>query len=113
VPSLVTIFTGVIAAAIAGFAPLKLIAEVANAGTLLAFIATALCMLVLRRTDADRPRPFRCPAPWLVGPLAIVGCLYLFVSLSLITMQFFAAWNALGVVVYLLYGRVKSRLAMA
>ena len=57
---------GVFAAGIAGFVPLKNIARVANAGTLMAFIATALAMLVLRRTDPDRPRAFRC-RPWVVG----------------------------------------------
>ncbi len=111
VPGAVTIFTGLIAALIAGFLPLKNIVELANAGTLLAFIATALCMMVLRRTDPDRARPFRCPAPWVVGPLAIAGCLYLFASLPLATMGRFAVWNLGGVAVYLAYGRVKSRLA--
>ena len=112
VPSLVTIFTGLFAAAIAGFVPLKDIAEVANAGTLLAFIATALCMMVLRRTEPDRIRAFRCPAPWLVGPAAIAGCLYLFASLPRVTMIRFAVWNLIGVGVYLAYGRVRSRLAI-
>ncbi len=112
VPSAVTLFTGVVAAAIAGFAPLRKIVELANAGTLLAFVATALCMMVLRRTEPDRPRAFRCPAPWIVGPLAIAGCLYLFASLPVITMVRFAGWNALGVAIYMAYGRVKSRLAL-
>jgi APA family basic amino acid/polyamine antiporter len=113
VPELVTVFTGAVAALIAGFLPLKEIAELANAGTLLAFIATAVCMMVLRRTDPDRPRAFRCPAPWLVGPLAVAGCVYLFVSLPVATMIRFAVWNLIGVGVYLAYGRTQSRLAKA
>jgi APA family basic amino acid/polyamine antiporter len=112
VPAVVTIFTGVIAAIVAGLAPLDLLAAAANAGTLVAFIATAACMMVLRRSDPDRPRPFRCPWPWLVGPAAILGCLYLFSSLPLTAVVVFFSWNAIGVAFYLLYGRAKSRLAV-
>jgi APA family basic amino acid/polyamine antiporter len=113
VPAVATVFTGIVAAIVAGLAPLDLLAAAANAGTLLAFIATAACMMVLRRTDPDRVRPFRCPLPWVVGPLAILGCLYLFSSLPLTAVVVFFSWNALGLVVYLLYGRTQSRLARA
>jgi APA family basic amino acid/polyamine antiporter len=111
VPVLVTLLTGAIAALLAGLVPLKDIAELANAGTLLAFIATAASMMVLRRTEGARARPFRTPVPWLVGPAAILGCVYLFYSLPLATILRFLAWNALGVVVYLAYARRRSRLA--
>jgi APA family basic amino acid/polyamine antiporter len=111
VPAAVTILTGVCAAAMAGFLPLKFIAEVANAGTLAAFIATAIAMMVLRRQRPELTRPFRTPLWWLVGPLAVGGCLYLFWSLADLTKEMFFAWNAAGVVVYLIYGRTRSRLA--
>jgi APA family basic amino acid/polyamine antiporter len=111
VPAVVTVFTGVVAAIVAGLAPLDLLAAAANAGTLLAFMATAICMMVLRRTDPERPRPFRCPLPWLVGPAAVLGCLYLFSSLPLTAVVVFFSWNAVGLVAYLLYGRLGSRLA--
>ncbi|MFN3520998.1 MAG: amino acid permease [Phenylobacterium sp.] len=113
VPVPVTLLTGAIAAVIAGLLPLKEIAELANAGTLLAFVATAVCMMVLRRTDPDRPRAFRCPQPWIVGPLAVAGCIYLFVSLPQATMVRFFIWNLIGVAVYMAYGRRTSRLARA
>ncbi len=113
VPVVVTLFTGVVAAAIAGFFPLKIIAELANAGTLAAFIATAVAMMVLRVQAKDLPRPFRTPVWWLVGPLAVVGCLYLFWSLPFLTKKLFMVWNLFGVGVYLLYGRKHSRLAPA
>ena len=50
---------------------------------------------------------------WLVGPLAVLGCLYLFSSLAGVTQVMFFLWNGLGLAVYLLYGRAKSRLAGA
>ena len=113
VPAPVVILTGVVAAVIAGLLPLGEIAALANAGTLLAFIATAVAMMVLRRRSPNLPRPFRTPLWWLVGPMAVAGCLYLFSTLPVSTIVNFLIWNAIGVVVYLLYGRVRSRLANA
>lgn len=113
VPAAVTLLTGFSAAVMAGFLPLKFIAEVANAGTLAAFIATAIAMMVLRRQRPDLKRPFKTPVWWLVGPLAVAGCLYLFWSLAEVTKAMFFAWNAIGVIVYLAYGRTRSRLAAA
>ncbi|MDB5449789.1 MAG: amino acid permease, partial [Phenylobacterium sp.] len=78
-----------------------------------AFIATAVAMMILRRRAPQLPRPFRTPLWWLVGPLAVAGCLYLFWSLADVTKALFFAWNALGVGVYLAYGRTRSRLAIA
>lgn len=111
VPATVTIITGVIAAIFAGLVPLDEIASLANAGTLAAFIAVAFAVMVLRRRSPDLPRPFVTPLVWVVAPLTIAGCAYLFSSLQTQTMLFFLAANAIGVVVYLLYGRTKSRLA--
>jgi APA family basic amino acid/polyamine antiporter len=112
-PILMTLVTGVIVAAIAGFLPLNEIAAVANAGTLCAFIAVAVCMLVLRVRVPNHPRTFRTPLPWVVGIIAIVGCLYLFTSLSHVTIVFFFGWNAAGVLIYLLFARNQSALAKA
>jgi APA family basic amino acid/polyamine antiporter len=65
-------------------------------------------MMILRKRFPDLPRVFRCPAPYLVGTLAIGGCLYLLFSLPTHTLVRFAGWNVLGIIVYLLYGRVRS-----
>ena len=48
---------------------------------------------------------FRTPLAWVVGPLAIGGCVYLFWSLPHRTQLWFLAWNVLGVLVYFLYSR--------
>ena len=76
-----------------------------------AFTAVSVCLLVLRKRDPARPRVFRTPLAWLVGPIAIVGCLYLFWSLPRSTQFWFLVWNAIGVVAYLAYGRHSSLLA--
>jgi basic amino acid/polyamine antiporter, APA family len=109
-PAFVTAITGVFVAAVAGFFRLDEIAELANAGTLLAFISVAACMMILRRRSPDLPRVFRCPAPMLVGTVAIAGCAYLIYSLPNSTLWRFAVWNLIGLGVYLIYGRVRSLL---
>jgi APA family basic amino acid/polyamine antiporter len=112
-PIRTTLFTAVFVAALAGVARLDEIAALANAGTLAAFIAVAVCMLVLRRRDPQRKRVFRTPLAWVVGPLAILGCLYLFASLPRVTQWWFLLWNAIGVVAYFAYGRRNSLLGKA
>ncbi len=109
-PIATTLFTAVLVAALAGVARLDEIAALANAGTLAAFIAVAVCLLVLRKRDPSRTRVFRTPLAWVVGPVAILGCLYLFWSLPHTTQLYFLAWNAIGVVAYVAYGQRNSLL---
>ncbi|GGD50455.1 amino acid permease [Pseudoxanthomonas indica] len=110
-PVAITVFTAILVAALAGVARLDEIAALANAGTLAAFVAVSVCLLVLRVRDPSRPRVFRTPLAWVVGPLAIGGCLYLFWSLPHKTQLWFLAWNVVGVLVYFLYSRRNSVLA--
>jgi len=110
-PIATTLFTATLVAALAGVARLDEIAALANAGTLAAFIAVAVCLLVLRKRAPSRPRVFRTPLAWVVGPVAILGCLYLFWSLPQRTQIWFLCWNLIGVVAYLAYGRRGSLLA--
>ena len=109
VPVRITVFTALVVALFAGFLPIGAIAALANAGTLTAFIAVAVCMLVLRRRSPDSPRPFRTPAAWLVGLGAIFGCLYLFISLPSSTQLWFLAWNVVGLVAYLIGYSIRGR----
>jgi APA family basic amino acid/polyamine antiporter len=109
-PVLITAVTGVFVAAIAGFFRLDEIAELANAGTLLAFIAVAVCMMILRRRSPELPRVFRCPQPYLIGTLAVLGCAYLIYSLPTTTLTRFLIWNLIGIAVYFAYSRGRSLL---
>jgi basic amino acid/polyamine antiporter, APA family len=109
-PVLMTMVTAVVVAAIAAFLPLRDIASLANAGTLVAFIAVAVCMLVLMRRNPSRPRIFGPGATWVISVVAIVGCIYLFTSLQTKTIVYFFIWSAAGVAVYFLYAQRKSLL---
>ena len=103
--------TAVLVSILAALTPLDVIASLANAGTLCAFIAVAVCVLVLRRREPNGRRPFRTPLAWIVAPGAILGCLYLFTSLQSITQISFFIWNAIGLAIYFLYARRRSLVA--
>ena len=107
-PVRITLFTGAVVGTIALFFPLDEIVALANAGTLVAFSAVAVCMLIMRRRAPDAPRGFRTPLAWVVGPIAIAGCLYLLASLPQKTQVWFLIWNLAGVGLYLAYGRRHS-----
>ena len=107
-PARITALTALFVSAIAALAPLDLIASLANAGTLCAFVAVAASVLVLRRREPGTRRPFRVPAASVVAPLAIVGCVYLFTSLSTLTQRSFLIWNAAGLLIYFGYARRRA-----
>jgi len=107
-PHIVTMITGVFVALFAALFPVGALADISNSGTLFAFAMVAIAVLVLRRTDPTRHRPFRTPAIMVVAPVAVAGCLYLFFSLSGYTLSLFAGWAILGLVVYFAYSRNHS-----
>jgi APA family basic amino acid/polyamine antiporter len=104
----ITIITGVFVALFAAFFPVGVLADISNSGTLFAFAMVAIAVLVLRRTDPTRRRPFKTPAVMVVAPLAAAGCVYLFFSLGTETKLMFVGWALVGLVVYFLYGYRKS-----
>ena len=96
---------GVIFAAIAGFVPLNVLAELINIGTLSAFTLISIAILVLRRTHPHLPRTFRCPGVPVVPLLAVAFCLFLMAHLQWLTWAAFLCWLALGLVIYFAYSR--------
>ena len=109
-PHVVTIITGIAVALFAALFPVGALADISNSGTLFAFAMVAIAVLVLRKTDPSRHRPFRTPAIAIVAPLAVLGCIYLFFSLSSYTLALFAGWAIIGLIVYFTYSRHHSHL---
>ena len=110
-PHVVTITTGVGVILAAAFFPVGKLADLSNGGTLTAFFAVALGVMILRKTNPGRKRPFRTPFVWIVGPLALIGCVVLFSLLPLFTILVFFGWAAFGLLIYALYGYRRSALA--
>jgi len=107
-PHIITVLTGIFVAMFAAFFPVGQLANISNSGTLFAFGAVAIAVMVLRRTDATRHRPFRTPAIFVTAPVAVAGCGYLFLSLDGKSQLLFAIWAMIGLVVYFTYSRSRS-----
>ena len=107
-PHIVTIVTGIGVVIAAAFLPVGQLANVSNSGTLFAFLTVAIAVMLLRRTDPARHRPFRTPLVYVIAPLAVVGCLVLFFFLPPLAKLVFPVWGAIGLVFYFLYGMRNS-----
>jgi APA family basic amino acid/polyamine antiporter len=103
-----TILTGVFVATLAAFVPLRILADLVNIGTLLAFVIVCAAVLIMRRSDPKAERPFR--APWVpFTPIAgIALCLLLMFSLPPENWIRLAVWLLIGFLIYFGYGRHHS-----
>ncbi|KAA9162605.1 amino acid permease [Amycolatopsis acidicola] len=110
-PLRATLVLGLVGMVFAGFVPIDIVAELVNVGALFAFAVVAAGVLVLRRTEPERDRPFRTPWVPVVPVLALVGCIVLATTLAPLTWLRFGVWLIAGIVLYLGYGRRHSVLA--
>lgn len=109
-PYITTIWTGVIVGGVAAVVDIGSLADLTNIGTLFAFILVCLGVIVLRRKDRDRLRPFRVPLVPLFPIVGVVLCATLMLSLPILTWIRFVVWLAIGLVIYFLYSVRHSRL---
>jgi APA family basic amino acid/polyamine antiporter len=109
-PYVVTALTGAVVAFAAAFLPVGQLADIANAGTLYAFMMVAIAVMMLRKLEPNRPRKFKTPMLWLVGPATIAGCIFLFLNLPFEAMIVLPIWAGVGLVIYFLYGYRSSHL---
>lgn len=110
-PHVITYVTGIVVSLCAALFPVGKLADTSNAGTLLAFAMVSVGVMILRRKQPDRKRPFRTPMVWIVCPLAVAGCLLLFVNLSGVAKSVFVVWAAIGLIFYRLYGYKRSQMS--
>jgi len=109
-PYVVTAITGIVVAFAAAFLPVGKLADIANAGTLYAFMMVAIAVWVLRKKEPHRERKFRVPALWLVAPLTIIGCVTLFAFLPYEAMAVLPIWTIVGLLIYFGYSYKNSHL---
>lgn len=91
--------------AFGAFAPLSMVGSMTSIGTLLAFCIVCASVLILRYTEPHLPRPFKTPAVPLVPLLGIAICLLMMVSLGIDNWIRLIVWLAIGIFVYVVYGR--------
>jgi APA family basic amino acid/polyamine antiporter len=106
-----TLLIGCFVALAAGLLPLDALLHMTNIGTLFAFTIVCAAVLIMRRTNPDAERPFRCPLVPLVPILGIASCIMLMLSLPAANWLRLAGWLAIGLVIYFAYSRHHSVLA--
>ncbi len=108
-----TILTGCFVGIMASFLPLRILAELVNIGTLLAFIIVCAAVLIMRRTNPELNRPFKAPLFPFVPIAGIVICLLLMLSLPSENWYRLIIWLVIGFGIYFTYGKKHSALRQA
>jgi APA family basic amino acid/polyamine antiporter len=103
VPVRITWIVGIGSAVIAGFLPIRQVAELTNIGILLAFVVVCIAVIVLRYRQPDLPRTFRTPGMPVVPAVGVVFSIWLITFLAPETWLRFAVWFVLGLVIYFAY----------
>jgi amino acid transporter len=106
-----TILTGICVALMGAFLPLRILAELVNIGTLLAFVIVCAAVLIMRKTNPDAERPFRAPLVPFVPIAGILCCLVLMFSLPPENWLRLGIWLAIGLAIYFAYGKKHSLMA--
>jgi len=111
-PHVNTVITGVGIALLAAVFPLDLLGDLVSTGTLIAFAAVCIGVLILRRTQPDAPRTFRVPWAPVVCTLGVVSCVILLepILINWLNATLMIAWTIVGLVIYFGYGYRNSKL---
>ena len=109
-PHNTTIITGIAVAGVAMFSSISWLADLTNIGTLFAFVLVCIGVIILRKTEPQRSRPFRVPLVPLFPILGVLFCFVLMLSLPIETWIRFFVWLVIGLVIYFLYGASHSKL---
>ncbi len=109
-PHITTMLTGVFVALWALIGDAGETYDLTNIGTLFAFVLVCIGVIVLRRTDPSRHRPFRVPFVWVVGLLGAASCIFVMRGLPTQAWERFGVWLVVGLVLYFTYGYQHSRL---
>jgi APA family basic amino acid/polyamine antiporter len=113
-PHVLTWLSGLIVIVGSLFMDINISAELCNFGTFTSFIIVCVAVLILRKTDPDRHRPFRVPFSPLFPILGIVTCggLMIYSLQNLKTSAIlFPLWLLIGLMIYVSYGYKKQRSA--
>lgn len=107
-PHFCTVILGAFVALFGAMLPITLLAEMCNIGTLAAFIVVCLGVVLMRKTDPDRPRAFKCPGGIVLPLIGVAGCIYIATGFPSVTWALFLAWFILGLVIYFTYSLPNS-----
>ncbi len=111
-PHIMTWLSGLVVIVCALFMDLNLSAELCNFGTFTSFIIICIAVLILRKTEPLRPRPFKVPfCPWfpIFGILTCLALMYCKFSAKATSALYFIIWLAIGILIYAAYSYKSKR----
>jgi APA family basic amino acid/polyamine antiporter len=116
-PHILTITVGLLGIIGTLFLDLDVAASLCNFGTFTSFIIVCVAILILRKIDPDRERPFKVPfCPWFplmgiicCGGLMIYSMIVAKGETATLSSLLFVAWVAIGALIYATYGYRKNR----
>jgi APA family basic amino acid/polyamine antiporter len=94
----------------AGFIPESVAGNLTSIGTLFAFILVCIGVIILRKSDPTRPRPFRTPLVPIVPILGVIVCAAMIVGLDTKTQITALVWMLIGLFIYFGYSKKHSKL---
>lgn len=113
-PAFLTWITAAVVIAGALFMDIGISADLCNFGTFTSFIIVCIAVIILRKKEPNRPRPFRVPFAPVTPIIGVVCCLGLMIC-KLKTLSdsaiLFPVWLLIGAVIYFAYGYRQNRLA--
>jgi APA family basic amino acid/polyamine antiporter len=110
-PHVATWIAGLAVGIPAGMLDIGTVADLANIGTLFAFVLVAIGVLILRYREPNRPRAFRAPGGPLAPIMTIITCILLMAGLPILNWLRFFGWMAIGLVIYFIYSQRHSEFA--
>jgi APA family basic amino acid/polyamine antiporter len=110
-PAFATWVAGFVVGVPAGLLDIGTLADLANIGTLFAFVLVSIGVIVLRIKQPDRPRGFRAPFGITFPVLSVITCVLLMLGLPILNWIRFFGWLAIGLVIYFFYSRHRSEFA--
>jgi APA family basic amino acid/polyamine antiporter len=96
--------------AFATLIPGDITGSLTSIGTLLAFVLVCIGVMIMRKNDPARERPFKTPWVPVVPILGILVCAAMIISLDRTTQTVALLWMVLGLVIYFGYSRSHSKL---
>jgi len=110
-PAFSTWVAGFVVGIPAGLLDIGTLADLANIGTLFAFVLVSIGVILLRIKQPERPRGFRTPFGITFPVLSVITCLLLMAGLPIMNWIRFFGWLAIGLVIYFTYSRHRSEFA--
>ena len=104
-PVVATWFTGIVCSIVAFLVPLDVLSELVSMGTMLAFASVCASVILFRRRQPDRERPFKVPLVPFLPALGVVFCFGLMLNMARRSWIQLVAWMIIGAVIYLINRR--------